>query len=102
MRHDPADAPAAYHHARRPPATGWHPLLAAVEVEPGVWEMHGQHVDRYGVVRLVRRGPEVGYRADLERGGRAHTVGYFRTLRAATAAVHRAWIGGLAPREHRP
>lgn len=81
----------------RPAVSQWHPLLAAVEPEPGVWVMVAQYGEQYGVIRMVRRGSEVGYRADLGAEGERGLVGYFRTLRAACVAVHRRWIAAHGP-----
>ena len=82
---------------------GWNPILAAVEREPGHWEMLSQYDKKYGDVRLVRRGVEVGYRAVVLAVGaeRPVVVGYFRSLRASCEAVHLAWVrthGGTAGR----
>lgn len=67
----------------------WHPIMAAQEVEPGRWVMIDTLGEPYGRVRFVRRGEEVGYRADDAAG---NLIGYYRTLRAATSAVHRRFI----------
>lgn len=67
----------------------WHPILAAAEIEPGHWRMIAQYDRCYGEIRLVRRGTELGYRADNVRG---NLVGHYTTLRAAAAALHRVFI----------
>jgi hypothetical protein len=72
----------------------WHPILAAEETEPGHWVMLDQYRDTYGDIRLVRRGAEIGYRGLDEHG---ELVGYYRTLRAATDAVHEAFLRNSAP-----
>jgi hypothetical protein len=71
----------------------WHPILAAVESEPGQWVMIDPLGIRYGDVQLIRRGPGVGYRG---RDAALELVGYYRTPKAATRAVHmrRPPIGG--------
>ncbi|UOE45460.1 hypothetical protein [Agromyces larvae] len=71
----------------------WHPLQAADEIEVGVWRMVDSLGREYGEVRLVRRGPEIGYRAEYwpERHPR-ELVGYFRTLRASCEQVHQAQV----------
>jgi hypothetical protein len=89
MQHDRADGDAARIRAVRTYAAGWHPILAAVEVEPGHWRMIAQYDAEYGDVRLVKRGPDVGYRVD-DSGG--ELVGYYRTLRAACEAVHLRYV----------
>jgi hypothetical protein len=77
----------------------WHPILAAVEDQPGVWRMVAQYGRCYGIVCLVKRGKEVGYRATTwaERAEEIELVGYFRTLRAATWAVHYRYIRSHSP-----
>ena len=67
----------------------WHPILAAVEYEPGHWRMVAQYDELYGEVAFVRRGDELGYRGDDANG---QLVGYYRTLSAACMAVHRVWL----------
>jgi hypothetical protein len=98
MRHHERDAYAA--HARKTSGyrPGWHPVLSAVEVEPGVWEMIAQFEERYAVIRLLRIGDERGYRVTTwaERSQDRELVGYFRTLMAAAAAGHATWIDGHA------
>lgn len=75
----------------------WHPLLSAVETEPGVWLMVAQFGQVYGIVRLIEIGGERGYRVTTaaEKRTDRRLVGYFTTLRAATKAAHQRWI-----REH--
>ena len=72
----------------------WHPLLAAREIEPGHWFMLDGLGEPYGEVRMVRRGGEVGYRADRcdARGEQPVRIGYFLTLRRATAEIHADFI----------
>lgn len=62
------------------------------EDAPGFWRMVAQYNRTYGTVRLIRRGGEIGYRADCipSPGADAVLVGYFRTLRAAAVAIHQA------------
>ena len=69
---------------------GWHPVVALVEDAPGFWRMVAQYDRTYGTIRLVRRGGELGYRAEsIEKAAsESELVGYFRTLRAAAEAVH--------------
>jgi hypothetical protein len=72
----------------------WHPLLAARETSPGHWYMIDGLEKPYGHIRFVRRGDQVGYRADRcqEDGTLIDLVGYFRALKPATAAVHSAFL----------
>ena len=88
MRHDVQDSQDASARARSTYTGEWHPILTAVEVQPAVWEMTAQYGEVYGVVKLVKRGSEVGYRADMGD----ELVGYFKTLRAAAEAVHKRWL----------
>ncbi len=78
----------------------WHPIMAAVEVEPAVWVMFAQYQRPYGVIRLVKRGNEIGYRADTwaEQLERREVVGYFRTLRAAAMAIHQRYLSAMVTR----
>jgi len=72
----------------------WHPLLAAIETEPGVWLMVAQFGEPYAIIRLIEIAKERGYRvvtANEKREDR-ELVGYYTTLRAATAAAHSRWI----------
>lgn len=72
----------------------WHPILAALEHDPGVWLMIDPAGKRYAIVRLLRRGGELGYRAVTwaERSEDRQLIGYYRNLRAATAAAHMHFI----------
>lgn len=74
----------------------WHPLLAAREVEPGVWYMVDTVERCYGIVRLLRRGGELGYRAVTwaELSEDRQLIGYYCTLRAATMAAHMRFVRG--------
>lgn len=80
--------------ARLTYSRGWHPLLSAVETEPGVWLMVAQFGEPYAIIRLIEIGKERGYRAVTATEKRAdrELVGYYTTLRAATAAAHARWI----------
>jgi hypothetical protein len=89
MKHDSVDGEAARTRAGRSYTSGWHPILAAVELEPGHWRLLAQYDDVYGEVRLVRRGPEVGYRA---QDAQAQLIGYYRSLRSACSAVHMVFV----------
>jgi hypothetical protein len=73
----------------------WHPILSAVEVEPGQWVLTAQ-TGPYGVVRLLTVGGTLGYRAVTFSEPR-QLVGYYRTLRAACAAAHAVHLGTHGP-----
>ena len=88
VQHDVQDAYDAYRRALASDRPSWHPMLAAIEGPSGVWRMTAQF-KHYGWIRLVRRGPEVGYKAETEDG---QIVGYFISLRAAASGLHERWI----------
>ena len=73
---------------------GWHPNLAGREIAPGRWYMIDGLGKLYGLIRFVKRGDQVGYRADRcdERGALTDLIGYYLALVPATAAVHSAFI----------
>jgi hypothetical protein len=77
----------------------WHPILVAVELSPGHWEMRAQYGMKYGDVRIVKRGDDVGYRAIVLPVGsdRPFVVGYYRTLKAAVTAVRGRWTASHGP-----
>lgn len=90
MHHNTADGVAASRRAQSSYQPAWHPILAAREVSAGHWFLIDGLEKPYGEVAIIRRGTEVGYRADRcdERGAFLLRVGYFTTLRAATWAIH--------------
>jgi len=89
---DPRDFIDAYR--RRAAGPTWHPLLAADEIEPGVWRMMAQYGKCYGEIRLIHIGPEVGYRAVTwsERSHERELIGYYRTLKTASERTHAAFL----------
>jgi hypothetical protein len=99
VRHSQQDAFDAVARARRSYLQDWHPILAAVEVAAGEWVMTGDVERRYGVIRLLQIGGELGYRAVTwaERSEDRQLIGYFRTFRAAAGATHRQWLSGMSP-----
>ena len=98
IQHQRQDAFDAYGRSRSGYRPGWHPILSAVESEPGHWELVSQQGTRYAVIRLLEIGGERGYRvvtwapASSDR----QLIGYYRTLRAAAAAGHRRWLASLS------
>jgi hypothetical protein len=94
MQHKTEDGVAAQVRARAGYEASWHPILAAVESEPGQWLMMAQFGRCYGVIRYLRIGGEWGYRAVTwaERSDERQLIGYFRTLRAACWAAHRRFL----------
>lgn len=80
--------------------TSWHPLLALHEPSPGTWDMVDASGRTYAAIVLVRRGGELGYRADLLEGDARRLVGYFVTLRAACEQSHAAFVRSHAPGQH--
>lgn len=102
VRHKVQDAFDAADRARRGFDAGWHPILAAVEVEAGVWHMVAQYDRVYAVVRMLELGGERGYRAVTwaPESRDRELIGYYRTLRAACAAAHERFVrshGSLGP-----
>jgi hypothetical protein len=98
MQHHERDGVAAVARARSTYRSGWHPLNAAIEVEPGEWWLVAQYGDRYAIIRLLEIGGERGYRAvtgEAESSQR-RLIGYFRTLRAATERAHKHWLSRQA------
>lgn len=71
----------------------WHPLLAAVEPEPGVWVLIDTLQKPYGVVTIVRVDGLVRFRAEHV----GNLLGYATTLRAAVERVHSAELRSLLP-----
>lgn len=96
MRHDIQDAYDAHARNRLPPGPRWHPLLAAVEAEPGVWYMVTPDGRCYGIIRTLEIGGERGYRAVTwaERSADRRLIGYYRTLKRAAEATHRRYLDG--------
>ena len=94
MRHDQADAFAARARASRDYAPGWHPVLAAVEVEAGQWVMVDPSGERYAVILLLELGGERGYRVVTWAPLSADRtlIGYYRSLRAAARWAHRRYL----------
>jgi hypothetical protein len=70
----------------------WHPILAAVEVEPGDWRMVAQYDDCYGAIRFLAR--ERRYQATTwaEQPEGRKLVGYFITLKASVEATHHLFV----------
>ena len=95
MHHSVDDARRAASSARTDPYDSrWHPILDAYETSPGQWDMVDSTGFVFGHVRIVRRGDEIGYRADSTpyRSHPAELVGYFKTLRTAAKQVHMHYI----------
>lgn len=96
-RHTPrfGIARAGAHDSERRTVREWHPLLAAVEHEPGQWTLTGQ-LGPYAIVRSLEVGGERGYRASTYSEPR-QLIGYYRTLRAACAAAHSHYVMAHGP-----
>ena len=80
------------------PDRQWHPLLATIEVTPGSWELR-DHLNRtYGVVRIIRRGGEIGYKVEfIDADGGRHLVGYRTNLAASCLHVHWRFLASHGP-----
>jgi hypothetical protein len=76
------------------PRSSWHPLLAARETEAGVWYLVDSAEKCYGIIRMLRRGGELGYRAVTwaPASEDRQLIGYYRSLRAACVATHRRHV----------
>lgn len=70
----------------------WHPILAAVEIEPAVWSMRNAGIE-YGRIELRRTHDGPRYRC--EQAG--EIIGWTTTLRGACMGVHRAYIANHGP-----
>lgn len=97
MRHHVQDGVDAATRARRDTVTGWHPIIAAVELEPGHWHMITPTDDRYAVIRLIEVRGERGYRVVTwaPASEQRRLVGYYRTLRSAAWAGHQNYLRSL-------
>ncbi|WP_167139659.1 hypothetical protein [Diaminobutyricimonas sp. TR449] len=104
MQHSEQDAVDARARASKNPTPHWHPILATVETTPGNWQMVSDSRGPYAVIRLIRISGEAGYRVETwapAPEGR-QLIGYYRTLRAACEAAHRAFIASHGPRGFAP
>ena len=72
----------------------WQPILAAEEIEPGIWHMVGAYGRVYAIVRLLEIGGERGYRATTwaAQPEDRHLIGYYRSLRKATREAHMVFV----------
>jgi hypothetical protein len=104
MNHAVQDGQDAADRARRTNTDNWHPVLAAREVEPGHWIMTDPYDRPYGVIRFLRRGSELGYRAVTwaPESGDRKLIGYYRTLRAAAKEVHIVFVRAHSADPDRP
>ena len=73
--------------------SGWHPIVATVELEPGVWVMRDQFRD-YGRIEL-RRLPGGALRYKAFHDG-VH-IGWATTLKRACEGVHGAYLAAHGP-----
>jgi hypothetical protein len=92
LRHSVQDGVDASARARSTYNPNWHPILAAVEQQPGEWWMLDQYGRRYAIVRLLECAGERGYRAVTGEETDRRLIGYYRTLRGACAAAHLAFV----------
>lgn len=73
-------------------ASTWHPLLAAVEIEPAVWSLRDQQGE-YGRVALRRTKDGPRYRCEH----RGTLIGWATSLRVACERVHGAYLAAHGP-----
>ncbi|MFB7843649.1 hypothetical protein [Microbacterium sp. NPDC056052] len=71
----------------------WHPMLATVEPEPGVWVMIDSLQRPYGLVRIVKVEGLTRFRAEHI----GTLLGYSTTLRAAVERVHDSELRSMFP-----
>lgn len=94
MRHTRQDAiDTATRRAATKPVS-WHPILAAIEAQPGHWYMVDATNKCYGVIRYLTIHGQSGYRAVTwaEHSDDRRLIGYFTSLRAATVAAHNQYL----------
>ncbi|WP_157509590.1 hypothetical protein [Leifsonia sp. Root4] len=77
----------------------WFPILAAVENPTGTWKMIDTLGSCYGLIRIMRRGDEVYYKAQTwaEHENGRRVLGHFRTLQQACNATHQALLARGVP-----
>jgi len=99
VRHQLQDAYDARRRAESGTRTGWHPILAADEVEPGVWLLRAWDGTPYAIVRALELGGERGYRATTwaERSEDRRLIGYWKTLRRACEFAHARFLRRHGP-----
>lgn len=77
---------------RHIPTVPWHPMMDATEIQPGLWCMSAGSTDPiYARVQFIRRGHELGYRAERFDG---ELIAYYTTFRSA--CLH-AWEETVGP-----
>ena len=74
-------------------ASEWHPILAAVEREPGIWDMVDPMGVAYGHVEIRRTSDGLRYRCEH----RGELIGWATSLRVACLRIHRAYIRAHTP-----
>ena len=102
MQHSRQDALDTAARRARTSEPKWHPIMAAREPEPGVWYMVDSKEKCYWIIRIIRKGDEVGYRVVTwapEPGDR-QLIGYYRTLMGAASAAHTNLISQASPGSH--
>jgi len=77
--------------SRHIPTVPWHPMMDATELQPGLWALStGSVAPIYARVQLVRRGDELGYRAEHRDGT---LIGYYVNFRSACLNAWQETIG---------
>lgn len=92
MRHSRQDAIDTAARRSSSKTSAWHPILAAVEVEPGHWYLVDATNKCYGIIRYLAIRGQSGYRAVTwaERSEDRRLIGYYTSLRAAAVAANSA------------
>lgn len=94
MRHTRQDAVDTVKRRAAMTPVSWHPILAAVETQPGHWYMVDATNKCYGIVRFLTIDGQSGYRVVTwaEHSDDRRLIGYFTSLRAATVAAHNRYL----------
>lgn len=74
-------------------AEQWHPILAAVERQPGTWDMIDPEGRRYGRIEIRRVADGIRYRAEYD----GELLGWASSLRIACEKVHGAFLRAHGP-----
>lgn len=78
----------------------WHPLLATIEPEPGVWLLMSANRRPYGLVQIVKipRSPSAPEMIRFRAEHAGAPIGYATTLREAVERIHAAETAVQHPR----
>ena len=74
-------------------AAEWHPILAAMERQPGTWEMIDPDGRVYGRIQIRRVADGIRYRTEHQ----GELLGWATSLRVACEKVHGTYIRAHGP-----